>query len=202
MISVSRKFTSCADIETFAQKLRSEVGPAAKSVRVCIGTGCAAKGSRRLYELFCEAAEQSGQDVRVEAKCVGCHGFCERGPIVVVEPGQIFYQRVEEPDVAEIFRETVLGARVVERLLYEDPRTGEKAKKADEIPFYNVQQRIVLANNGRIDPTNIADYIGAGGYAALAKVLSSMTTDEVIEEVTNSGLRGRGGAHRAGRRQQ
>ena len=193
MISVSTKFTSSADIETFAQKLRSKGGPAAKSVRVCIGTGCAAKGSRRLYELFCEAVEQSGQDVKVEAKCVGCHGFCERGPIVVVEPGDIFYQRVEEPDVAEIFRETVLGGRVVERLLYEDPDTGKKAEKADEIDFYKVQERIVLGNNGLIDPTKITDYIAEGGYKALAKILSSMAPDEVISEVEVAGLRGRGG---------
>jgi (2Fe-2S) ferredoxin len=86
---------------------------------------------------------------------VGCHGLCERGPIVVIEPGNILYQRVEEPDVEEIYRETVLGGRVVERLLYEDPRTGLKARTPGEIPFYAVQQRIVLEHNGRIDPTRI-----------------------------------------------
>ena len=193
MISVSTRFTSGADIDKFAKKLNSKGRKAAKTVRVCIGTGCAAKGSRRLYELFCEAAEQSDQDVRIEAKCVGCHGFCERGPIVVVEPGEILYQRVEEPDVAEIFRETVVGGRIVERLLYEDPVTGKKAKKADEIDFYKVQERIVLGNNGLIDPTTITDYIAEGGYTAFAKVLSSMTPEEVISQVEVAGLRGRGG---------
>ncbi|UCE47710.1 MAG: SLBB domain-containing protein, partial [Phycisphaerales bacterium] len=193
MISVPTKFTSAADIEAFARELRSREGPAPKSVRVCIGTGCAAKGSRRLYELFCEAAKRSGRDIRVEAKCVGCHGFCERGPIVVVGPGEVFYQRVEEPDVAEIFRETVLGGKVVQRLLYEDYITGQKAERADEIPFYKVQKRIVLVGNGRIDPTKIIDYIAEGGYSALAKVISSMTPEEVISEVEVAGLRGRGG---------
>ena len=193
MIRASTKFTSTADIEAFARELRSREGPVPKSVRVCIGTGCAAKGSRRLYELFCEAAKRSGRDIRVEAKCVGCHGFCERGPIVVVEPGEIFYQQVEEPDVAEIFRETVLGGRVVQRLLYEDHITGKKAERADEIPFYKVQKRIVLVGNGRIDPTKITDYIAEGGYSALAKVISSMTPEEVISEVEVAGLRGRGG---------
>ena len=193
MIRASTKFTSTTDIERFAEALRGRAGRTPKVVRVCIGTGCAAKGSRRIYELFCEAAKRSGQDVRVDAKCVGCHGFCERGPIVVVEPGEIFYQRVEEPDVAEVFRETVLGGRVVERLLYEDPVTGEKAEKADEIPFYKVQERIVLANNGLIDPTKITDYIAEGGYSALAKVISSLTPEEVVSEVELSGLRGRGG---------
>ncbi|MHC4389121.1 MAG: NADH-ubiquinone oxidoreductase-F iron-sulfur binding region domain-containing protein, partial [Planctomycetota bacterium] len=118
---------------------------------------------------------------------------CERGPIVVVEPGEVLYQRVEEPDVAEIFRETVLGTRVVSRLLYQDPKTEKKAETADEIPFYNVQQRIVLAGNGMIDPARITDYIGQGGYSALAKVLSSMTPDQVLSEVEVAGLRGRGG---------
>ena len=193
MISSTPKFTAASDIEACARELRSREGPAPKSVRVCIGTGCAAKGSRRLYELFLEAARQSGQDVQVQAKCVGCHGFCERGPIVAVEPGEIFYQRVEEPDVAEIFRETVLGGRVVQRLLYEDPSTGKTAETADEIPFYKVQQRIVLAGNGRIDPTKITDYIAEGGYSALAKVISSMTPEEVISQVEVAGLRGRGG---------
>ena len=190
MIQTSPKFTSVADIERFVETLH---GRASKVVRVCIGTGCAAKGSRRLYELFCEAAKQSSQDVKVEAKSVGCHGFCERGPIVVVEPGGIFYQRVEEPDVAEVFRETVLGGRIVQRLLYEDPGTAKKVEKADEIPFYKVQERIVLVNNGQIDPTKITDYIAEGGYRALAKVLSSMTPEEVILEVEAAGLRGRGG---------
>jgi NADH-quinone oxidoreductase subunit F len=192
MIKASTKLARPSDIERLARELRSREEDA-RVVRVCIGTGCAAKGSRRLYELFCEAAKQSGQDVQVEAKCVGCHGFCERGPIVVVEPGEILYQRVEEPDVAEIFRETVLGRRVVGRLLYQDPETEKKAERADEIPFYNVQQRIVLAGNGMIDPTKITDYIGQGGYRALARVLSSMTPEEVISEVEIAGLRGRGG---------
>jgi NADH-quinone oxidoreductase subunit F len=164
-----------------------------KVVRVCIGTGCAAKGSRRLYDLFCEAVKESGHDIKVEAKCVGCHGFCERGPIVVIEPGNIFYQRVEEPDVGEIFRETVMGGRVVERLLYEDPESGKRAMTEEDIPFYKVQKRIVLAGNGLIDPTDIEDYISLGGYSALAKALTNMTPDQIIEEVEKSGLRGRGG---------
>jgi NADH-quinone oxidoreductase subunit F len=193
VITTHAEFTSCAEFQSFAEELRGSEDKRCRSVRVCIGTGCAAKGSRRLYELFVEAVEQSGEDVLLEAKQVGCHGFCERGPIVVVQPGDIFYQRVEEPDVPEIFRETVLGGRVIHRLLYKDPSTGRIAQNAEQIPFYHIQKRIVLANNGIIDPTEIRDYIGKGGYSALAKVLSSMTPDEVIEEITSSGLRGRGG---------
>jgi NADH-quinone oxidoreductase subunit F len=193
LISIPTKFRNPAEIDAFALSLKNSEDNTTKIVRVCIGTGCAAKGSRKLYELFLEAAKQHGQNVRVEAKHVGCHGFCERGPIVVIEPGEIFYQRVEEPDVAEIFRETVIGGRILDRLLYEDAATEKKARTAMDIPFYQVQHRIVLAGNGRIDPTKITDYIAEGGYSAIAKVLSSMTPEEVINQIQVAGLRGRGG---------
>ncbi|UCG00167.1 MAG: 4Fe-4S binding protein [Spirochaetaceae bacterium] len=192
------------ELEAYRERLSKKNKQNARSVRVCIGTGCAAKGSRRLFELFCEAAAQTasgnggdsevpGRAVVIESKHVGCHGLCELGPIVVIEPGEILYHSVEEPDVAEIFRETILGGRVVERLLYEDPKTGKRAKTPVEIPFYNVQKRIVLQQNGRIDPTDIDDYIAVGGYSSLAKALSSMTAEEVIDQVDEAGLRGRGG---------
>jgi NADH-quinone oxidoreductase subunit F len=187
------RLASPADLEFLKKRVIAARTLTPRSVRVCIGTGCAAKGSRRIYELFREAAETEGSGVKVEAKCVGCHGFCERGPIVVVEPGGTLYQKVEEPDVGEIFRETVLGGRVVERLLYTDPSSGASAATADKIPFYHAQKRIVLALNGQIDPTNIDDYISHGGYAALAKALTAMKPEEIIDEVEKSGLRGRGG---------
>ncbi len=189
---------SPAELEDLREKVRKRRSTFDRVVRVCIGTGCAARGSRRLYELFCEAAEISGRSGhepkwKIEAKCVGCHGLCERGPIVVVQPGEILYQGVEEPDVEEIFRETVIGGRVVEHLLYEDPATGKKAQTAEEIPFYKVQKRIVLAENGNVDPTDIEDYLAVGGYAALARVITTMDPEEIIEEVDRAGLRGRGG---------
>jgi NADH-quinone oxidoreductase subunit F len=185
------------ELDAYRDKLSKKRKQNTRNVRVCIGTGCAAKGSRRLYELFCEAAEQAGggngSKIVIEAKHVGCHGLCELGPIVVIEPGQILYHSVEEPDVAEIFRETVLGGRVVERLLYKDPKTGVMAAIPAEIPFYNVQQRIVLRHNGHIDPTSIDDYIAVGGYSALANALTSMEPEAVIDQVEKAGLRGRGG---------
>jgi NADH:ubiquinone oxidoreductase subunit F (NADH-binding)/(2Fe-2S) ferredoxin/Pyruvate/2-oxoacid:ferredoxin oxidoreductase delta subunit len=187
------RLSSLADLECMREELLSLRGPSAKSVHVCTGPGCAAKGSPKLYELFCVAVKQTGADVQVQAKAVGCHGLCECGPIVIVQPGNIFYQRVEEPDVAEIFRETVLSDRIVERLLYEDPSTGEKARSPNEIPFYKAQKRIALAYNGVIDPASIEDYIAEGGYTALPKALTTMTSDEIIAEVEVAGLRGRGG---------
>jgi NADH-quinone oxidoreductase subunit F len=196
----AQRMTDATALDQYRRSLQGNGEADRRKVRVCVGTGCAAKGSRRLLELFLQAAEEHSKssdssvpEIEITAKCVGCHGFCERGPIVVVEPGEIFYQQVEEPDVEEIFRETVLGGRVIERLLYEDVATSKKAKTAEEIPFYMAQQRIVLAENGLIDPTQIEDYIAAGGYSALAKALTQMTPDEVLTEVEKSGLRGRGG---------
>jgi NADH-quinone oxidoreductase subunit F len=193
--TAGRRIANPRELESF----RDEIVAAQKTrqVLVCIGTGCAAKGSRRIYELFRQAAEAraagNGGRAVIESKHVGCHGLCERGPIVLIQPGDFLYQRVEEPDVEEIYRETVLGGRIVERLLYEDPATKVKAKTPAEIPFYAVQQRIVLAQNGRIDPTRIEDYIAVGGYSGLAKALSTMKPEEIVSEVEISGLRGRGG---------
>jgi NADH-quinone oxidoreductase subunit F len=136
-----RVIGSSVDLEKIRSEIQKAQDPSSKTVHVCIGTGCAAKGSRRLFDLFVEAAESSGQDTHIESKCVGCHGLCERGPIIVIQPGEILYQQVEEPDIEEIFRETVVGGRVVERLLYEDPKTGKKGETADQIPFYRSQQR-------------------------------------------------------------
>jgi NADH-quinone oxidoreductase subunit F len=190
--AVDKRLSSPADLRRSREGLNKDRTPSARAVRVCIGTGCAARGSRKLHALFLEAAKDSGIDVQA-VKCVGCHGFCERGPIVVVRPGEILYQRVEEPDVPEIFRETVMAGRVVERLLYEDPATGDRARTAGQIPFYRDQQRIVLAQNGLIDPKSIEDYVAVGGYESLGNVLTSMQPDQVIDCVERSGLRGRGG---------
>ncbi len=194
MISASLKLENPAELDELRSALRAEQDPKARCVRICIGTGCTAKGAPRIVEQFRKAAEEFGDEsLVVESKCTGCHGFCERGPIVVVDPGNVFYQNVMEEDVPELWRESVLGGRVVERLLYKDEATQETATTANEIPFYRAQERIVLALNGVIDPTRIEEYVAAGGYAALAKVLTSMQPGQVIEEVSRSGLRGRGG---------
>jgi NADH-quinone oxidoreductase subunit F len=181
------------ELDRLREELQKRRNPSAKTVCVCVGPGCAAKGAGRLYELLREAAKAHGKDVAIETKGVGCHGLCECGPIVIIQPGDIFYQRVEEPDIGEIFRETVLGGRIVERLLYEHPETGEKVRTSEEIPFYQIQQRIALAFNGLIDPTSIEEYIAVGGYSALAKALTAMEPEEIIAEVERAGLRGRGG---------
>ncbi|MBN2475047.1 MAG: 4Fe-4S binding protein [Pirellulales bacterium] len=191
---VQTRLESVKDLESLRQRVLAEQDLIAHRVRVCLGSGCRAKGAPKVFERFRQAAAELGDaSLVVQTKCTGCHGFCERGPIVVVDPGNIFYQNVREEDVPEIWRESAVGGRVVERLLYHDEETGKPATTCEAIPFYNAQHRIVLAHNGAIDPTRIEDYLAAGGYAALAKVLGTMEPDEVIDVITRSGLRGRGG---------
>ncbi len=126
-------------------------------------------------------------------RATGCHGFCERGPLVVVQPDGIVYERVKSADAAEIVRRTILEGEPIERLLYVDPATGAPCVCEQAIPFYAHQQRLILSDNGRLSPTSIDDYIALGGYSALVRALG-IGPDSVLEEVKRSGLRGRGGA--------
>jgi len=192
--TVGTKLASPQDLDQYRNEVRRRASRVDRVVRVCCGPGCIPKGARQIYDRFVEAVKGLEEGaVTVVPKLTGCQGLCERGPIVTVDPGGIFYQGVNEEDVPEIWRESVLGGRVVERLLYEDEQTGKHARTAEEIPFYRGHRRIALALCGVVDARSIDDYIAAGGYEAVAKVLTSMTPDEVIEEVTRSGLRGRGG---------
>jgi NADH-quinone oxidoreductase subunit F len=181
------------ELEKLRQELLAGSKTDAPQVTVCGGTGCLANGSAAVAQAFAEEMKKQGLDGRVRLKKTGCHGFCERGPVVILHPQEIFYQRVTPQDVTAIVSETLKQDRVVERLLYTDPQTQQKIVRHDEIPFYKFQYRIALRNNGRIDPTRIEDYIASGGYAALAKALSTMTPEQIISEVEKSGLRGRGG---------
>ena len=194
MGTVATKLESAETLAEYRAAARSRAARVDRVVRVCCGPGCIPKGAREVYERFVEAAgELADGGVAVEPKLTGCQGLCQRGPIVTVDPGGIFYQGVKADDVPEIWRTTVVGGRVVERLLYEDEQTGVKAQTAAEIPFYRGHHRIALALCGVVDARSVDDYIAAGGYEGLAKVLTAMTPDGVIEELTKSGLRGRGG---------
>ena len=193
------RLESTADLEALRRRLAHERDPNRRYIAVCCGTGCTASGSRDVLAAFKEEIERRGLSGRMEAegrvdlRRTGCHGFCEQGPLVVVRPEGIFYRRVKVEDVPEIVDALESGG-VVERLLYVDPTTGEKVVKEEDVPFYRHQQRLLLANNGRIDPTDIMDYIAVGGYRALSKVLDEMGPEDVIREIKDSGLRGRGGA--------
>ncbi|HDH97471.1 MAG TPA: 4Fe-4S dicluster domain-containing protein, partial [Proteobacteria bacterium] len=164
-------------------------------VTVCGGTGCRGSGAEAVIEAFKDAIRKLNieRKVKVGFRETGCHGFCERGPLVVIRPKKIFYQMVKPEDVEEILEKTVLGGEIIERFLYVDPKTGEKILYEDDVPFYKHQMRLIFGQNGLIDPASIEDYIALGGYDALVKALFEMEPDDVIEEVKASGLRGRGG---------
>jgi len=192
--AVRTKLHSANELEQLRTRVVAEEQRTTHCVRVCLGTGCTANGAGKIFAQFRQAAEQFDKgSLVVGIKCTGCHGFCERGPLVVVDPGNVFYQCVKEEDVPEIWRETVVAGRVVARLLYKDQQTGQLCTTPEEIPFYGKQHRIVLVHNGVIDPTRIEEYLAVGGYSGLAKALRTMEPEDVIEEITRSGLRGRGG---------
>ncbi len=163
-------------------------------ITICGGTGCHAYGCLKVARAFEEEVGSENLQESVDVRTTGCHGFCERGPIVVIQPEGIFYQRVELKDVKEIISETIVNKKIIPRLLYVEPKTEEKIVLEKEVPFYKKQERIVFGNNGFLDPTDIKDYIALGGYQAISKVLFDMTSEKVIEEIKKSGLRGRGGA--------
>ncbi|MEW6141661.1 MAG: NADH-ubiquinone oxidoreductase-F iron-sulfur binding region domain-containing protein [Chloroflexota bacterium] len=167
--------------------------PDKRTIFVCQGTGCLSSGSdAAYYALKEEVAKQGVQDVEVDL--TGCHGFCEQGPNVVVEPEGIFYAHFQVEDAAEVISSHLRGGRPVERLFYRDPVTGKAIPRYADINFYSKQQRVILHNCGRINPEKLDHYIAAGGYRALRKVLVELTPEAVIELIKQSGLRGRGGA--------
>ncbi len=162
-------------------------------VIISSGTCGRACGSLSVIDVLKKEIKRHRLGNRVRLRITGCHGFCEQEPLMVIEPGNIFYCHIKPEDVAEIVSMTLQDGNIIERLLYEDPASGKKIVREADIPFYKVQDRVVLGQNKLVDPTDINDYIANGGYSALIKVLTSMKPEEVIEEVKKSGLRGRGG---------
>jgi len=169
-------------------------------ILICAGTGCLAGGSDKIYERMSRLAAETS-DVEIEfapetahgadVRKSGCHGFCEMGPLVRIEPMGILYTRVSPEDCEEIFRRTVCNGEVIDRLLYR--RSGKTYEKQEEIPFYQRQTRLVLENCGHIDAEHLEDALAHGAYSALEKVLREMTLEQVLQEIETSGLRGRGG---------
>ena len=190
--TVSARINSLNDLET-RSGLYNKKSHKRVIISICSGTGCKAAGAERVHKALLSEIEQQKSKFKNEIilRATGCHGFCERGPIVIFYPHDICYLEVSEQDVPEIVSETLNG-NIVERLLY---RIDEKKtlKKEFDIPFYKYQERIILGNNSRIDSKSIEDYIEYGGYKALAQVLLKMSPEEVINEIKNSKLRGRGG---------
>ena len=162
-------------------------------ILVCGGTGCSASRSHEITKNLQAALKDKGLEEQVQVIIKGCFGFCEKGPIVKVMPDNTFYTEVKPEDALEIVEEHVIKGRKVKRLLYTDPETKEHVADSKHMNFYKKQLRIALRNCGFIDPENIEEYIANDGYAAVAKCLTEMTPQQVIEEIKLSGLRGRGG---------
>jgi len=184
---------SPAELAAWREELRAGVDTDAATISICAGSGCRALGADELAAAFESALAAQGRADEVRIQRNGCHGFCERGLICIVRPAGIFYQKVKPADAAEIVEATLGRGEVVERLLYVDPAGGEPVVHEQDVPFYAGQTRSLMKQNALIDPLDIGDYVAAGGYAALARVLDGMSPDDVIDEVKRAGLRGRGG---------
>lgn len=190
---MSTRLASPADLERLRERIIAKRDPSKPIVTVCSGTGCQAYGSKKVIQAFIDEIQRQGLQAKVVAKATGCHGFCEQGVVVIIFPEEICYLRVTPEDVPEIVSSTLVQQKIVDRLLYEDPVTGQKIAKESEIPFYKHQYRLIFGNNRFIDPKSIEDYIARGGYSALAKALFEMSPQEVLEEVKRANIRGRGG---------
>ncbi len=188
-----KKLNSSNDLE----KLRIEINSAWDSqkpcIAICAGTGCTALGAISVVDVFKAEISKKGLNGKVNTLVTGCQGYCEHGPIVVIQPEGIFYHRVKPGDVSEIIEETIINNNIVSHLLYEDSETGEKIVHEKDIPFYKFQRRTIFGDNCRISPVSIDDYVRIGGYKSLSRVLNGIEPDEIIEIIQKSGLRGRGG---------
>jgi NADH-quinone oxidoreductase subunit F len=187
------KLKSPGELEALRSSISQKRDPAKPCITICNGTGCQAYGSKSIVAAFQDEVKKQNLEDKADVKVIGCPGFCERGTLVVIKPKDIFYQRVRPKDVPEILTETIGKGNVVNRLLYTDRATNEKVTKEGDVPFYKRQMRLIIGNNGLIDPTSIEDYLAIGGYTALIKALK-MTPENIIDEMKKSGLRGRGGA--------
>ena len=187
------RLSSVGEFEWFRNKILAQEDERKKCVYICM-TGCRAYGAAEVKDSLEEEIKRQGLSAKVEVRTTGCHGFCAKAPVISIDPLGVQYQEVAPEDAAEIVALTLKQDRLVDHLTYRDPRTGNPIYHRNQIPFYKKQVKRVLANCGRIDPTKIEHYIAAGGYQAMVKALLRRTPEQVIDEVTEAKLRGRGGA--------
>jgi NADH:ubiquinone oxidoreductase subunit F (NADH-binding)/(2Fe-2S) ferredoxin len=181
------------ELSALQERLRAGRANGGTVLTVCGGTGCQANRSGAVIDALRAELERQGLNDSVQLRITGCQGFCEQGPIMVIDPSNIFYCHVAPEEVGEIVSRSVQGNDVIDRLLYTDPATGKKVRTEAEISFYRAQDRVLLSQNRQVDPCAIEDYFAIGGYSALAKVLTEHDPEAVIAEISASGLRGRGG---------
>ena len=187
------RITSASELEALRKGILSKKDPNKPCIAICAGTGCLGLGNDQVIVAFEEEIKKQSLETKVEMRVTGCHGFCEKGPNVAIYPEEIYYVGVKPADVPEIISRTVLEKKLIDRLIYENPATGEKAAHLSEIPFYKNQTRQLIGQNTRIDPKRLDDYLTIGGYAALSKALFEMSPQQVLEEIKKANLRGRGG---------
>ncbi len=188
-----QKLETVEELEALQKLLIAGRDPTKTAIVICAGTACQASGSNDIIRVSKKLMLQKHLLDKLSLRITGCHGFCEMGPFVLIEPQNAFYTRVGLEDIPRIV-DAALSGNYVEDLLYSDPRTGEKYYNRDDIPFFRHQQRTLLGQNQKIDPIRIHDYLAQGGYTALREVLSDRKPEWVVSEVKRSGLRGRGGA--------
>jgi len=186
------RLRSAAELEQLRSAIVSSRNPARPCIAVCAGAACHGQDSQLVADALRAEVDRLGPAAGVELRVTGCHGYCAKGPNVVVNPAELCYFEVKPEDAADVVASARNGT-VVERLVYRDPVTGEASARMSEVPFYKHQTRLLIGDNTRIDPMRIDDYIAAGGYAALAKALFKMTPEQVVDEVKRANLRGRGG---------
>ncbi len=187
------KLQSLKELNSLQTKLKEERSVSNKIIAICGGTGCRASNSQQVKEALKEELKKHDLESKIVIKETGCHGLCEKGPIMIIRPEDIFYQTVQPKHVPEIVEKTLIGGEMIQSILYRDLQTKERIVQELDIPFYKNQKRIVFGHNGHIDPTSIEDYLAVGGYSALGKALYSMKPEDIVKEIADSGLRGRGG---------
>ncbi len=190
---MSAELKTQADLDMLRDAATARRKKVTKTVTMCGGTACQASGSSNVIEALKAELQVKGLSESVGVRVTGCHGFCEQGPIMVIDPANILYCHISADDMPEIVAKTIENDEVIERLLYTDPISGATVVKESQVPFYRAQDRVLLGQNRLIDPADIEDYIAIGGYSALAKILGGMSPEQIIEQITLSGLRGRGG---------
>jgi len=186
------RINSVKELEKVRKGIISKRDPNKPCVAICGGIGCLG-GRDNLIHAFEREIKDQNLEGQVDVRVTGCHGFCAQGPNIVIYPEEICYVKVQPEDASEIVKQTLIGKKVVERLVYADPNTGEKAVYQSEIPYYRKQMRNLLGTNPKIDPKSIDDYLAINGYSSLAKALFKMTPEQVLEEIKKANLRGRGG---------
>jgi len=187
------RINSAVELEKLRKGILSKKDPDKPGIAICAGMGCLVRDKGRVIAAFEEEIDKKDSKTKVDLRATGCHGFCEKGPVVVIYPEEICYVEVTPKDIPEIVSQTVLGKKVIDRLLYTDPDTGKKATHQSEIPFYKNQMLHLMDNSTKIDPQSIDDYLAVSGYSALSKALFQMSPEEVLEEIKKADLRGRGG---------